>query len=123
MCLKDRHIFWSEDHFHTLEIMKTFLDDSGTYCVKANNTHGSISCRCNLVVDKGIRAYIAPEFTNSLETAQDRYGEGDELRLRTRIEAYPTVGVAWYRNKVNCSFKPRISFKPRLSCVKIFRYD
>ncbi|KRT78694.1 Immunoglobulin, partial [Oryctes borbonicus] len=63
----DRHRFWTEDHFQTLEIAKTYLEDSGVYCVTAANEHGSVTCRCNLVVDKGIRAYVAPEFNIPIE--------------------------------------------------------
>lgn len=33
----------------------------------ARNSCGAVSCRCSLVVDKGIRAYVAPEFCCGLE--------------------------------------------------------
>lgn len=90
----DRHTFWNDDHFHTLEISKTTLEDSGTYSVAARNDHGSVACRCHLVVDKGIRAYVAPEFTAELDVA-DTVQLGGTLHLRAQVEAYPSVGVIW----------------------------
>lgn len=90
----ERYTFWNEEHFHTLEITKTILDDSGCYTASARNEHGSVSCRCNLVVDKGIRAYVAPEFITELEVARS-VKLGGELRLTAQVEAYPSVGVVW----------------------------
>ncbi|KAJ8954585.1 hypothetical protein NQ318_003116 [Aromia moschata] len=55
-----RHVFWSDDNFQTLEISKTCLEDSGVYSISAQNQFGSLSCRCNLIVDKGIKAYLSP---------------------------------------------------------------
>lgn len=81
----------NEDAFSTLEIMRATLDDSGIYTATATNEHGSVSCHCNLIVDKGIRAYIAPEFLGSLDPDYNvKYG--DEIRLCAQIEAYPSVG-------------------------------
>lgn len=97
----DRHLFWTEDNFHTLEISKTRMEDSAVYCAIAHNEHGSVTCRCNLVVDKGIRAYIAPIFYCSFEKEEISLLEGEELRLNAQIEAYPTVGVMWYRDGVS----------------------
>lgn len=91
----DRHIFWDDDsNFHTLEIIHSTLDDSGCYMVTARNINGSVSCRCNLVVDKGIRAYIAPEFLRGLDAVYT-INSGEELRLSAQLEAYPSVGVVW----------------------------
>lgn len=70
------------------------LEDSGCYMVTAKNANGSVSCRCNLVVDKGIRAYIAPEFLCGLESAYT-VKFGGELRMTAQIEAYPSVGIVW----------------------------
>ena len=71
--------------------MRATLDDSGTYTATATNEYGQISCHCNLIVDKGIRAYIAPEFLASFDPNYNvKYGH--ELRLCAQIEAYPTVG-------------------------------
>lgn len=71
--------------------MRAALDDSGTYTATANNEHGSVSCHCNLTVDKGIRAYIAPDFLVALEP--DCIAKcGQEIRLSAQIEAYPSVG-------------------------------
>lgn len=75
----------------------------------ARNEHGSVSCHCSLVVDKGIRAYIAPEFLCSLD-AEHSVREGDELRLSAQIEAYPAVGIVWYRNGVRLRPSRRIIF-------------
>ncbi|XP_072764137.1 uncharacterized protein [Anoplolepis gracilipes] len=92
----DRHIFWNDDsNFHTLEIIHSTLDDSGCYMVTARNVNGSISCRCTLVVDKGIRAYVAPEFLRGLDAAYT-IRSGEELRMSAQLEAYPSVGVVWH---------------------------
>lgn len=75
-------------------------EDSGTYTVTAKNEHGSVSCRCDLVVDQGIRAYVAPRFVVKLEPEGAELREGQELRLSGKVEAYPSVGLTWYRDKV-----------------------
>ncbi|XP_066996546.2 titin homolog isoform X2 [Anabrus simplex] len=95
----ERHTFWNEEHFHTLELSHTTLEDSGCYSATARNAHGSVSCRCHLVVDKGIRAYVAPEFIFELEPEYS-VKEGGNLRLSAQVEAYPTVGVMWHRDGV-----------------------
>lgn len=93
--LSDRHIFWDDDsNFHTLEIIHSTLDDSGCYMATARNVNGSVSCRSILVVDKGIRAYVAPEFLRGLDAAYTIYS-GGELRMSAQLEAYPSVGVVW----------------------------
>lgn len=94
--LLDRHIFWDDDsNFHTLEIIHSTLEDSGCYMVTARNVNGSVSCRCNLVVDKGIRAYVAPDFLRGLDAAYTIHS-GQELRMSAQLEAYPSVGVVWW---------------------------
>lgn len=92
--LADCHVFWSEESFHTLEMSHTRLEDSGCYSATARNANGAVSCRCHLVVDKGIRAYVAPEFLFELEP-EHSVREGGELRLSAQVEAYPSVGVMW----------------------------
>lgn len=82
------------DHFYTLEISKTQLDDGGLYTVTAQNCLGAVSCHCQLTVDKGIRAYVAPDFISELSPAVT-VKAGAELRLFAQVEAYPTVGIAW----------------------------
>lgn len=76
---------------HTLELKNSDLEDSGTYTATAKNEHGYISCHCDLIVDKGIRAYIAPEFLTTFPETH-RVAEKDVLRLSAQIEAYPAVG-------------------------------
>ncbi|KAI4474132.1 hypothetical protein M0802_015766, partial [Mischocyttarus mexicanus] len=94
----ERHVFWNdESNFHTLEIIHSTLEDSGCYMVTAKNIHGSVSCRSVLVVDKGIRAYVAPEFLYGLDVAYT-VRLNDELRMSAQIEAYPSVGVVWHRD-------------------------
>ncbi|XP_043669858.1 titin-like isoform X2 [Vespula pensylvanica] len=94
----ERHVFWNDDsNFHTLEIIHSTLEDSGCYMVTAKNIHGSVSCRSILVVDKGIRAYVAPEFLYGLDAVY-AVRLNDELRMSARIEAYPSVGVVWHRD-------------------------
>ncbi|OAD58520.1 Myosin light chain kinase, smooth muscle [Eufriesea mexicana] len=96
----ERHVFWNNDsNFYTLEIIHSMLEDSGCYMVTAKNTNGSVSCRCNLVVDKGIRAYIAPEFLCGLDCAYT-VKLGGELRMTAQIEAYPSVGIVWHRDGI-----------------------
>ncbi|XP_068630255.1 uncharacterized protein [Battus philenor] len=95
----DRHTKSQDELFHTLEIAPSKLEDGGVYEVTARNSCGAISCRCNLVVDKGIRAYIAPEFCCGLEPLY-QLSIGDELRISAVVEAYPSVGVTWYRDGV-----------------------
>ncbi|XP_041986457.1 uncharacterized protein LOC121738463 [Aricia agestis] len=94
-----RHSTSQDEFFYTLEIAPTNLDDGGVYEAMARNGCGAISCRCSLVVDKGIRAYVAPEFCCGLEPLY-RLKEGEELRIAAMVEAYPSVGVAWYRDGV-----------------------
>ncbi|KAI4493465.1 hypothetical protein M0804_001641 [Polistes exclamans] len=94
----ERHVVWDdESNFHTLEIIHSTLEDSGCYMVTAKNIHGSVSCRSVLVVDKGIRAYVAPEFLYGLDAAYT-VRLNDELRMSAQIEAYPSVGVVWHRD-------------------------
>ncbi|XP_011632760.1 titin-like [Pogonomyrmex barbatus] len=96
----ERHVFWDDDsNFHTLEIIHSTLEDSGCYMVTARNINGSVSCRCNLVVDKGIRAYIAPEFLRDLNAVYT-IPSGRELRMSAQLEAYPSVGVVWHRDGI-----------------------
>nr|CAH7764905.1 unnamed protein product [Callosobruchus chinensis] len=94
----ERYTLCTDDNFHTLEISRTALEDSGMYSVTARNSFGAVSCRCNLVVDKGIKGYISPAFCNDLEPSMVEIREGRELRLSGRVEAYPSVGVMWYRD-------------------------
>lgn len=85
----------SEDGYCTLEISSSLLEDSGEYSATASSSLGAVTCRCTLVVDKGIRAYIAPEFIAEVEPKEVEVQEGDELRLFAIVEAYPSVGVVW----------------------------
>lgn len=91
LLILDRYVILNGSAFSTLEIMRATLDDSGIYTATATNEHGSISCHCSLNVDKGIRAFIAPEFLGNLEPECVVKG-GQEIRLCAQIEAYPTVG-------------------------------
>lgn len=95
-----RYSFSTDDNFQTLEIGRTDLRDSGVYTIVAKNEYGTVSCKSNLVVDQGIRAYVPPEFKNKLEASSVELHEGEELRLSGKIEAYPIVGVVWYRDGV-----------------------
>ncbi|KAF5273319.1 hypothetical protein FQR65_LT04741 [Abscondita terminalis] len=95
-----RHKFLQENYFYTLEIEKTTFEDSGTYTVTAKNIFGSISCHCKLIVDKGIKAYVVPEFSAKLDPEIINVSEGGELLLLARVKAYPAVTVLWYRNGV-----------------------
>lgn len=90
---------WNDGNYSTLEIGRTILEDSGQYSITARNELGSVSCHCHLTVDKGIRAYIAPDFYTGL-SEQYEFREGQEIRLCAHIEAYPSVGVSWFRNGV-----------------------
>lgn len=103
----DRFIWLNDEQFSTLEIPRAILDDTGTYTATATNDHGSISCHCSLIVDKGIRAYIAPEFLGALD-AEYTFQCGKEIRLYAQIEAYPSVGVNWYRNNIRIRSTRRV---------------
>lgn len=92
-----RIAFFQEDNFSTLEISRTYLEDSGFYTVTAKNELGSVSCHCNLIVDKGIRAYISPDFYKPLDLVYT-YNEFDAIRLTAHVEAYPSVGVTWHHD-------------------------
>lgn len=84
-----------------MEITQANADDPGSYRISAKNIHGSVSCRCNLTVDRGIRAYIAPEFDAPLPIEPIAVKEGGEITLSAHVEAYPTVDVMWYRDEVS----------------------
>lgn len=103
----DRFIWLNDEQFSTLEISRAILDDTGTYTATATNDHGSVSCHCSLIVDKGIRAYIAPEFLGTLDT-EYTFHCGKEIRLYAQIEAYPSVGVNWYRNNIRIRSTRRV---------------
>lgn len=93
----DRIAFLQEDQFSTLEISRTYLEDCGQYTATAKNELGSVSCHCNLIVDKGIRAYISPEFYKPLDLIYT-YDENEEIRIQAHVEAYPAVGVTWHHD-------------------------
>lgn len=102
-----RCLITNDGQFHTLELASTVLDDSGIYTCSAKNELGSVSCHCSLVVDKGIRAYISPEFYMPLDPLYI-YQEGQDIRLTAKVEAYPAVGVSWHRNGVRLRPSRRI---------------
>uniref|UniRef100_W8AQC6 Myosin light chain kinase, smooth muscle n=1 Tax=Ceratitis capitata TaxID=7213 RepID=W8AQC6_CERCA len=102
-----RCLITDDGQFHTIELASTILDDSGVYTCTAKNELGSVSCHCSLVVDKGIRAYISPEFYMPLDPLYI-YQERQEIRLTAKVEAYPTVGVSWHRNGVRLRPSRRI---------------
>lgn len=108
-----RIAFLQEDQFSTLEISRTYLEDSGQYTVTARNELGSVSCHCNLIVDKGIRAYISPEFIKTLDMIYT-YNEGQDIRLEVHVEAYPSVGVTWHRNGIR--LRPSRRIQASLDC-------
>lgn len=83
---------------HTLKVLRAEIENSGSYTATAKNEHGYVSCHCSLVVDKGIRAYIAPEFISSFKDTLV-VNEGGTLKLSAQIEAYPAVGM-WPLNAV-----------------------
>lgn len=87
----ENYVVINEDQVHTFKLKRAELEDSGTYTATAKNEYGYVSCHCNLIVDKGIRAYIAPEF---ISTFNERHiiKEGGTLKLIAQIEAYPAVG-------------------------------
>lgn len=53
------------------------------------------------MVDKGIKAYVTPGFSENLEPSYLEIEEGSELRLSSRVTAYPVVGVMWYKDGVS----------------------
>lgn len=115
---KGNHMIINDDQLHTLKILRTEIESSnGIYTATARNEHGYVSCHCNLIVDKGIRAYIAPEFICSFPE-QCALKEGDTLKLTAQIEAYPAVGRCHRRTAIHlygCCL-----FVNRISCVILF---
>ncbi|XP_011315208.1 uncharacterized protein [Fopius arisanus] len=95
--VENMSIWKDEAHFHTLEINRSKIDNTGIYMVRAQNAFGCLSCRCHLVVDEGIRAYIAPEFLHFLNPVYTVV-QNQELRMTAQIEAYPAIGITWYRD-------------------------
>lgn len=96
-----------EGQSNTLEIMPVKLGDSGIYTATLTNEHGSLSSHCNLVVDNGIRAYGAPQFAERMKSDYV-VDSGGEIYLTAQIEAYPSVGVNWYRNNIRIRPSRRI---------------
>lgn len=104
----NRIAFFQEDNFSTLEISRTYLEDSGQYTVTARNDLGSVSCHCNLIVDKGIRAYISPDFYKALDPVYT-YDEGEVIKLSAHIESFPSVGVTWHHDGLRLRPSRKIS--------------
>lgn len=102
-----RFMILNDGQFSTLEITRAALDDCGVYTATSTNEHGSVSCHCSLIVDKGIRSYITPTFVERLEP-DFIVMHGNEIHLSARIEAYPLVGVNWYRNNIRIRPSRRI---------------
>jgi len=94
----DRHTFYVDGNFYTLEISSTKFDDAGSYTVEGRNSQGAVACQSCLIVDGGIRAYVSPIFFTELEDRN--VSEGATICLTARIEAYPAVGVTWHRDGV-----------------------
>lgn len=90
----EKYAFFSGEQFFTLEIGSATVEDGGKYSARVYNEHGSVSCHCNLIVDKGLKAYVIPKFTHTLEPTVT-VKEGGTLRLDAQVEAYPTVGISW----------------------------
>lgn len=76
---------------------------AGTYSAVASNPNGTVSCKCELTVDKGIRNYEIPKFTEKLNKVYT-VSEDTQLRIRAKVEAYPAVGISWYLNQMNQFF-------------------
>ncbi|XP_039287324.1 LOW QUALITY PROTEIN: muscle M-line assembly protein unc-89 [Nilaparvata lugens] len=107
----DEHFrFCSEQGFVTLEISRSRMEDAGEYTAEARNEHGSVACTCRLVVDRGIKDYIAPAFLADIER-QATVREGATLRLRATVEAYPSVDIMWHRDGT------RLRQSRRLTCT------
>lgn len=88
-------IYDEADDFHTLEISRARVEHSGTYTISAANSSGSVSCKCDLIVDKGIRSYVEPRFVQKLDTCYS-VTEDAQLRIKATVQAYPIVGITWY---------------------------
>lgn len=70
-------------------------EHAGTYSVVATNSAGTVSCKCDLIVDKGLRTYVSPIFIKKLDKVYSIV-EGSQLRIRALIQAYPAVEVSWF---------------------------
>lgn len=101
-------MIFDEGQSQTFEISRSKLEDSGKYAVTARNQFGSVTCHFNLIVDKGIRSYIAPEIISSHENNL-RFFEGEEIKLAAQVEAYPAINVAWMKDNVRIRLDRRMN--------------
>lgn len=113
-------IYKEAGNFHSLEINQTKSEHSGTYSAVATNSSGTVSCKCNLIVDKGIRTYIGPKFVDKLEKVYS-ITEGSELRIRAVICAYPAVGITWFVSAFHVSIVLILSTSTNLTSNSYFQ--
>ncbi|XP_065224953.1 titin-like isoform X4 [Planococcus citri] len=106
---EDQHysIYEEADGFQSLEICRSMPEHSGTYMITASNDSGSVSCKCDLLVDKGIRTYIEPKFIEKLDMVYSTV-EDTQLRIKALVQAYPSVGITWQKNGIRLRPSRRI---------------
>ncbi|CAG4977771.1 unnamed protein product [Colias eurytheme] len=81
------------DGLITMELLNAIPSDSGDYSCTVENEHGSVTTSAKLKVYPSFEpSPIPPTFTRSIR--------GEELRISAIVEAYPSVGVTWYREGV-----------------------
>ena len=90
------------DNTCMLKIVKSDLDDEGTYTCKASNSAGKDSTSAKLAVNgEG----IPPVFSKALESAE--IPDGSPVRLEVRVKGKPTPFIEWFKGPKQLKPGPR----------------
>lgn len=79
----------SDGNAYTLKITGVTRVDAGEYSVKAENEHGSVTSKTNLLIK------CTPEITKGLTNMIVTEGDTD-VTLNVAVDAYPKPGIKWY---------------------------
>jgi len=94
MLSENYSIYREANDFYTLEMSKATAECAGTYSAVASNPSGTVSCKCELTVDKGVPSYEIPKFIDQLAQVY-AVSENSQLRIRAKVHAYPAVRITW----------------------------
>ena len=78
----------------TLKVTTTELEDEGEYKCVAENTFGSSSCSCELLVNE---ANVKPEFKEKMKPVNVM--EGEEAKFSVYVTGNPPPVIDWFRGK------------------------
>ncbi|CAJ0570275.1 unnamed protein product, partial [Mesorhabditis spiculigera] len=82
-----------------LEIRDAQPDDTGVYCVRIQNEHGSQESKANLAVQADPdKNHVPPEFQAVIEDVECR--EGDEVRFKAVYTGDPNPEIQWTINGI-----------------------